>query len=393
MFGVLIAAAIGLASFAIFAIARDDSSPTDENEDAPSDTSRPEPGDVRDGSTVLERSTRLSITPVDEYRIVYRVDDYAGGTTVTTTEEVRIRRPFDSRVQRSTGAPPGEDVTSVQLTRFGRLAVPTGEDVSLTLDVPPDLAGNDFRFDIGLDDLVADDLMDAREWREVADRPCRVHRVAEPITGSVPTKADAGGDDYADLCIDEDGLLLEELWVTDGRVLRHRLAVEVDDSSGLDDALLADPSSPLSTDQGGGALVALDPASAPQGRSWRLPVAPDGFTLTGRYSVTPPRAGAQPIATPVVSSLVDVWTSGPDIVLLEQGGGEEALPRSDGARSVELDLDAVEKVEAHPGVRMNEIRLYTELGVVRVRGTLAEDALVDLARTLEITTGDGLRPR
>lgn len=379
-------------SVGVFALARDagdDDAGTDDpaSEDA---TDRPEPGDVRDGSRLVEGPSAFTIDAVDEYRIVYRVDDYAGGTKVTTTEDVRVRRPFDGRVERRQGGPPGGDVTSAQLSRFGVLSVPAGAEGVLTLAVPPEPASSDLRFDIALDDLVERGDADRREWREVAGVDCRVHRLAEPVTTGEPAAWSGDDDNYADLCVSEAGLLLEELWVTDGRALRHRIAVEADPTDAqLTDELLEVTSEPLTPDQGGGALLELDPESAPLGTSWALPAPPEGFEPVGRFGADAPRQSAQPTAT--TSSLVDVWRRGHDVLLLEQG---TAPPATSAATADEVTAGDLGTGRLILGLRLNEVRVERDGGqTIRVRATLPPDALLDVARAVrQVDGGTGLRP-
>jgi hypothetical protein len=380
-------AAIGttIAVVTISAVARDAPSAP------PGSGGRPDPAIPRTGSTAIKPQGDLEIRPPDEYRIVYRVDDYAGGTAVTTTEDLRVRRPFDSVLERKTGSPPGKETTSRQLTRFGRLAIPAQGEGAMALDVPPDLAGGDFRFDVALTELVGEGVIDMREWRRVGARACRVHRAAEPITGTAVTAWDGDRADYADLCIDRRGLLLEELWVTDGKVLRRRLAVEVDDErAALGDTDLVDPSTPLSPHQGGGSLVEVEASSSPLGPSWELPKPPQGFQLKGRYSVTPPRRGAEPVGNDDRARLVDVWINGRDVLLLEQGALEQVTPGGD------RSIGELQATTTSIGVRMNEIGGAAVDGApqVRVRGTISIDKLLQAARNVRrLPEGTGLRPR
>ena len=399
MISVLAAAAVVLGAVVIFANVGSDpddagstggeASGTNETADA---ANRPDPADAREGSEVIERDSRLVIDPIDGYRVVYRVDDFAGGSVVTTTEDLRVRRPFDSRMERRFGAPPGTDVSGVEISRFGRLAVPTGEMEALTVDVSPELAASDWRLDPALDGLVRSDVAAVREWREVLDRPCRVHRFGEPLATGDPVPYEAGSRDYADVCISEDGLVLEEVWVTSGKVLRRRLAVQIENDPKLQDADLADPSGELAPERGGGAVEGVDPATNPPYASVRLDGVPNRFRLIGRYAVTAPQLGATPSAAGATNvSLVDVWGDGIDVVILEQGGPE--LPPVDAPAVSERDVEGVGKVRLRLGLRMNEIRATIASRPFRLRATLPPTELLEIAKGLhEVPAGTGLVP-
>ncbi|HEX4978899.1 MAG TPA: hypothetical protein VFV35_02430, partial [Acidimicrobiales bacterium] len=359
---------------AVVSIAGDDD---DGDDDAAPE--RPSPRETREGSRPTEGPAGFEISPVEEFRVVYRVDDYAGGDEVTSTEDVRVRRPFESRSERKRGEPPGGERTSLQVGRLGLLSLPGGNTGTIVVATPPEPAAGDFRYDIALDELVASEEVVRREWRKVADTRCRVHRVLEPITSGQPKKWMGDDDNYTDVCVSEDGIVLEELWVTDGQSLRRRLAVDIEDASGLTDEMLEITGQPLPVDQGGGSTVLVEEgAPAPVEARWRFEPAPAGFTKVGRYAVVPATLGAAP--APAGPALVEVWSRGADLVLLEQGATGPAPPDDVGEQ---VDLGGLGSGRLVIGLRVNEVFALPEGGPpVRVRGTVAPDELTRLARSV-----------
>jgi hypothetical protein len=179
------------------------------------------------------------------------------------------------------------------------------------------------------------------------------------------------------------------VWVTSGRVLRRKVAVEVADRAELTAEMLADRSEPLGPDQGGGSSIALDPESSPVGTSWSLSLPPEGFGLVGRYSIEAPRQGAAPVAGGGLASLVDVWVRGHDVLLLEQGSG----PPPDAPAGETVELPGVGTASIVLGFRTNAVEVWLDASFVRLRGTLVATDLVDIARGIESRHGgEGLRP-
>lgn len=349
---------------------------------------RPLPEAIRHGAPVIDRTGPLVIDDrPDRYRIVYQVDDYAGADHIVSTDVVHVDRPFSSVAERRSGPPPGDGVVSEQITTFGRLSVPGGGGTQpATAISPPTLAGADLRFAASLAAAVDAGLVRAREWRQVGERDCRVHRTGGPaVTGDlVPHDPDDA--EYADICVDEAGLLLEELWVVDGRAMRRKLAVEVEPGAALPDDALEHVGTPASVNDGGGSVRELTTDSRPPGTSWEPTWVPEGFELRGRYAVVPP----QPELGPQEggrrqAGVVDVWTRGIDVIILDQGstvGGTPVFAPDPDAPKV--DAGQLGTAEVHLSFRLNEVRAILDRGHwVRVLGTISTDDLAELARRLE----------
>lgn len=345
-----------------------------------------------------------SLVPA-RYRVTYRVETYAGGEEVVHTESLEVDRPFLSRVELRAGPPPGERLIAERTASFARFGI-SHDGESTVLMVPPALAGSDLRPEPSLPQAEEEGLVERREVREVVGRRCQVRRAGGPAsTGELVPLGAEGDGTYADLCFDAAGLLLEELWVQDGAVLRRRVATRVDDAPTFDDDHFAlGEVDPLTFDEGGGSTRPVDPESRPGGITWELPAnmppALVGFERLGRYAVVPPRLEmeidpGEPNRRRT-AGIVDVWVRGIDVVFVDQGGttgSEPPFDRHPHGRQVELGR--LDLGEAFLDLRATEVRTaFTDGSFVRVYGTVTLDALLQIARALEPATdegGDGLR--
>jgi hypothetical protein len=361
-------------------------------------------GDRRGSELVAEKGSLL--VPTDEpasYDIVYRSVETATDAPVTTTERFRIRRPFDARIETKRGEPPGGDVTSQRLTRFGVLGTP-GNDGRWTLfAVPPAVAGSDVRPAAVLEAAVERGALELRERRRVLGRECQVYRAGGLASGGNLVPYDPDVEEHADVCIDAAGLLLEETWVKDGRRLTRKVATSIEENVDLGDRLFEPTdASNLAYADGGGLIQEVDPATMPASTTfWMLDEPPAGFEHRGRYSVVPARLdpfrqsfdpGEEQRGT---ASVADVWVRGSELLVIDQGivtspsGTIEEHPHAEVVRLGELGDG-----EAFLDLRTSEVRAQPAGGgFVRVYGTLALDDLVELTRALRpVQSGDeGLR--
>jgi len=355
---------------------------------------RPRPTAVREGSKPLpKRVGALVIT--DEpgaYRLAYRVETFGAGERVVSRDELEIRRPFDGRTRKREGAKATDAVRSEQIGVFGRIHVPRSSDASpVLLETGPALAPSDLRIRPVLEDLLDAGLAEAREWREVGGRPCQVIRFGGPISsGTVPLALEPKRE-YADACVDDRGLVLEELWVETGRVQRRRLAtaVRVEDPV-REDAFAVGAGDALPVDQGGGSMRPVDPASSYAGDFWVLDTPPLP-TYEGRWAVVNP-AGGDPATDEVkdrrLGYVADVWRGGIDVVVVEQGSTAGGVPPFELGAGPRVTVEGLGEGEFVPDLRTSEVRLLQSNGhFVRVRGTLARAGLEALARLLRRIEG------
>lgn len=345
----------------------------------------------RSGSEEVRTDSAFAMgTSLDGYRITYRVTQRGVGHR--TTEVLTARRPFTSELlsKDERGA-----VVDVQRWAFGRVKTVTGKETPQVFAVGPTIGGYDFHPSISVDEAAARGLLDRREQRKVVGRRCQVYRTATALTGGVLTALDATSKEYADVCFDEQGLLLEEWWVVDGSAIRQRVATEVKETAPDDfGAGWSEEPTTASVGDGGGSVLRLRAGSAPPGPYFEASSVPPGFTHVGRYSVVPP----QPITvegadrTSAIASTADVWQRGSDVLILDQGGslgGRQAYPPDPTNRSI--DLGGLGTAEVVLGLGTNEVRIVVGRGrYARVIGTLSTGALVDVARSLVQKQGNEL---
>ena len=316
-------------------------------------------------------------TPV---AITYRVEGFANeGGAVIDTERRWVRPPFESRVETT----PGEDgegaPTFLQIARFAEVQTGRESESPVILTVEPAVAPGVARVDVS-----------ALEWRgqgrTVLERTCEVYRAGGPI--DVASLEPPTDETWADLCVDETGLVLHEEWVVGGEVFRRRIAVDVDESPSLDGPLFTMTGVRAEGDAGG-LLVEVTADSRPADVAhFELASSPEGFTHRGRYGFTPPRGQTevnQP-EPPRVASILDVYEDGAGgFVVVDNGGTTDRRPlfQTDaGATRVDLGPE-LGTGEVVLGLRQAEVRVALDGGrFVRVWGTLPLRDLVALARTL-----------
>lgn len=365
---------------------------------------RPRPAATRPGSVVVDATGELTrLAPPRAYRLTYRVQDWAGGRVLETTDTITVERPYRGLTEvRDQDAAAGDPARSRTVTDFGRISFEGRDAQALLVDNPPALAAGDLRFDAVLADAVAAGRLAAREQREVAGRRCRVYRSLEPVAAGTLTREPATATDYTDSCFGADGLLLEEVWVTDGRLLRRRLAVEVELEPAIRSGTFESFGRLLEPRQGGGSIRPVEPTSAPPGAmSWSGAVVPEGFTFRGRFAVVPPMreqgldpsSELDPIEQPSnkrIGALADVWERGIDVLVVEQGGA------ADGTRVFELapgeptfDVPGLGTGQVALDGRLNEVRFPLPGGrYVRVLGTVPASVLRAVSESLR-PAGEG----
>ena len=345
---------------------------------------RDEPDRIdRDGS-VAAAGAAVEVTRTPEtYRVVYRLEEQSGDDVTDSTEVLSVRRPFESRLEIRAGTPPGEAIETVQVNAFARFRTGTPGEDGGTFIVPPAVAGDDLRLE-----PVVDDLLDAgvqrRERREVLGRPCQVYRA---LTGLLGRPAPPAADEHVDVCVDEAGLLLEQVEVFEGRLVARRLAVEVEEDLRLDDDLFAVGDTTLTVEQGGGAVRLLAPGSQPPGTFWELPSAPAGFRLVGRYSVVPPQPENFGDPTRIAfrrAGVSDVWARGPDLLVIDQGGTlQGAAPFEMDPETPRVDVGALGEGEILVAGTGAEVRVPMSGGrFVRAYGSVPVETLVEALRRL-----------
>jgi hypothetical protein len=322
------------------------------------------------------------------YRAVYRVENRAGGRLVVNTEKVWFRRPFESRIETYRGGGTDGERSSLRQSTFGTLAnVSTGTDQPLNLAAPPSLASGDIRFDAVIAEGLAEKEIAKRERREVYGRACQVYRAGGPVSAGDVTRYDPKNDEtYADVCLDEHGIILEEYWVEKGRLLRRRVATELAVDVKIDPDLfeIRTPNNPK-IDRG--TMKKIDDDTESRVPLWLPPKTPAGFERLGRYSVilskqAAPQLGG--VALPSASSASEVFVRGPDLIVIDQDPSLTAVASQESRPMRDIDIGPLGRGKLIIDARMSEVRALTDEGsLVRVFGTVKPSELIRLARTLQ----------
>ena len=322
-------------------------------------------------------------------RAVYRVRS-PGSTDIS--EQLWVRRPFDSRLESYASPSPGTVTTETE-TGLRHRAQRSSGSPPVVLTRPPGLAVYDLRTDVGVAAGLDAGLLERREWRRVLGNPCQVFRTGATVADGRLVPVQDGGE-YADVCIDAAGRVLEEWWVgDDGRPIRQRLALEVEDGLPLGDDFFRLPKTPtVPADQGAGSVLALSPDSRPpEAEFYALDASPAGFEPRGRFAVVPPQAGLVDPAqrSSLMASIADIWVRGADFITVDQGGALDNRPTfAYEPFTRKVDLGPLGQGEELPGLAGNEVRVLLPTGRhVRVYGTVPIADLVALARALRAMPG------
>ena len=349
----------------------------------------------REGSRVVKGAPPVEIvrTPAT-YRVVYRVENEGRKAVAYSTDKLYVRRPWESRVESWSAKPPGKKQQALEVGRFAKRVNQSGEDQEPSaLELPPAVPSSDVRLLPVLQAALDSGVLVRREVREVARRKCQVFRSAEFLNSQVLKPPDKNA--YADSCIDEAGIVLEELLVAKGEILSRRVAVEVEEDPVIDDELFPDAASSIPAASGGGAVRKVKAGSTPPGEFFVLDSPPEGFEYVGRYSVIPPQADnfSDPTREGARrAGISDVWRRGADVLIVDQGGtlrGE--APFAIEADSQKIDLGQFGEGEVRLSAITNEVRALQGQGrYIRVTGTLSTDELAAVAKALRPVAGGTL---
>lgn len=325
-------------------------------------------------------------------RLVYQVRS-PGNADIS--EQLWVKRPFHSRLESYAGPGPGPVKTETE-TGLRHNANRSGDAAPVVITRPPGLAGADLRVDPVVGDAVAAGLLERREWRRVLGRPCQVFRAGASVSSGELRRLTPGGE-YADVCIDRAGHVLEDWWIgEDGRPIQQRLATEVEDGLPIPDDFFRLPTTPtVPADQGAGSVKAISADSKPpEAEFYVLDNPPAGFAHQGRFTVVPAQAGLlDPTQrNSIMASVADVWVRGADFLVVDQGGtlgGKPAFEYAEHTKKV--DLGPLGQGEERPSFAGSELRVILPTGRhVRVQGTLPMRDLVAIARALRATPGGTL---
>jgi hypothetical protein len=316
------------------------------------------------------------------YRAVYRAESYQGAKVTRSTEDVSIQRPFNGRVTIREGTDASGALQFEGRSTLGSYANYSQSGPGQVSGDAPTVAFGDVRLNASLDDLLRKGLFVRKERRQALGRDCQVYRTGTSLQSLKITAPTAT--DYADACLDDAGLVLEEVTVVGGKLTQRLTATELVDEPTFESNTFTVDGDPVGFDQGGSVLTPVDLATPPPAGSWQLDTPPAGFTHQARYVLqTPDQSGTAAGAAPV-SAYVDLYVRGTDVVTVRQGpvAGEPDMSSSassgdpiDGGPlgSAQLLLSAIgPTVTAHP----------TADTFVHVAGTLSPTDLEAVAAAL-----------
>jgi hypothetical protein len=325
----------------------------------------------------------LAMTAVPgTYHAVYRAESYTGGKVTRSTEDVSVQRPFNGRVTIREGTDASGALQFEGRSILGSYANYSASGPGQVSGDAPTVAFGDVRLNASLDDLLAKGLFVRKERRQALGRDCQVYRTGTSLQSLKVTAPTAT--DYADACLDDGGLVLEEVTVVGGKLTQRLTATELVDDATFESNTFTVDGDPVSFDQGGSVLTPVDLATPPPAGFWQLEAPPDGFVHQARYVLQTPDQAGSAAGAPPVSSYVDLWVRGTDLVTVRQGpiGGEPDMSSSassgdpvDGGPlgTAQLLLSAIgPTVTAHPNADT----------FVHVSGTLSPGALQTVTAAL-----------
>jgi hypothetical protein len=330
----------------------------------------------------------IRVTKVaSSYRALYRVENRARDLVVTT-ERVWFRRPFQSRVETYRGPPPGAALLSTRQSAFGVLTS-RGSAQPLNIAAPPSLASGDVRVDAILRTALNDRTIVRRERRQVYGRACQVYRAGGPISAGDLERYVPGIGNFADFCVDRNGIVVEEAWTLKGRLIQRRVAIDVRINPPISSKIFR-IDVPPSREIDRGAVVRTKNRDTPG--LWVLPDTPKGFELLGRYGVVIssaaiPNTGGQ-AAGPGPASTSDVYVRGPDLLVVDQDPSLLPFIRQESRPVRSVRVPHLHNAKLIVDARMSEVRgIAPDGSVVRILGTLPPSKLLDLARRLRPSEG------
>lgn len=333
------------------------------------------------------------VTADDANNVADTTPDPETRTYTTSTETFRVRRPFSTHIANLSGPPPGGDLQQTIISDLGLYATSSAGDETQSVEaILPGAGIGDWRLDATLGDLVDDGTFQLGERRTLLGRECQVYRTGSPLENYALTKPT--DTTYADLCIDASGLLLEQVAVDQGALLEHLTATAVDTAPTLTNDDFAITGTPTSIDDGGSVLTPID--GVPSDASyWTMSQAPTGYTLQGRYTwqqaatdaasqgIGPDASTGEP--TNVVTSYVDVYTSGPDVLVVLQGP-TSVEPATDTDPGVDVSSSSLGKVTAESKLTGSQLVAHpaaTPDWFVQVSSTTSRQQLLDMTALLQ----------
>ncbi|MEO8697653.1 MAG: hypothetical protein ABI658_29410 [Acidimicrobiales bacterium] len=333
---------------------------------------------------VAKQSPPLTIsTAATAYNVTYQIQVISAdtGTVERHLEKLSVRRPFDDHVIFYAGDAVTDTPEFEVIDNLGLASTISGGVPQVQQGLPA--AGKtDVRLDITLDDLVKSEYFTAREQRRVAGRNCTVYRTGRTVESNSVAKAT--DTDYVDVCVDESGLMLEEMAVNSGKISLRVIATDIAfEPAFADDAFtISDP--PLGTADGAPVLEEIDKATIPNANLLRLPTVPEGFEHKARYVLreAPSADAAATGVAPTKDTYVDVYVNGTKSIVIQQGPTDNE-PQIDTTDAQTIDIGLLGQAKMLLGISGNTVVVNpTGMWFIHVNATLPTADLQTLAGQL-----------
>lgn len=325
--------------------------------------------------TIPETTTSTTIppdpVPVDEllaggleeetpasYRITYEVIE----NELARDEVWTVRRPYEAMVVSTRD---GEITTATATSREALWTYLADKDGWLAIQPQLHRATFDLRPRAAIGPMIALGLAELVGEDEVAGRPCLVVRTGAPTGGAHPTPP--SDEESTELCVDDAGLVLREVWQLDGTVLTERTAVGVEIDPTIPDGFFT-PSPEVADAEEYQALLGRVAVIADEETVARLKTdvtLPAGFALDS----TVLRAGTGQGATAASTEIVRFLTDGVDLVEHAEIFGDGSVELGGGA-AVPVEIDGLDETWFVPSFRELSLRTrLTSSSYVELRGT------------------------
>ena len=289
---------------------------------------------------VIERqSPPLAIgTAPNSYNISYRVQVISDtGAIENHFEQISIRRPFDDHVTFYAGETVTDTTEFEVINNLGLSSTSSAGGEPQVQKGLPAAGKTDIRIDVTLDDLVKGGYFVAREQRRLLDRDCTVFRTGRTVESNVV--AMATDTDYVDVCIDNAGLMLEEMAVNGGKVSLRVIASEVATEPEFAADVFTIEGAPLGTADGAPLLDEIDRATIPNANLLRLPTVPTGYEHKARYILreAPAAEAAGEGVAATKDTYVDLYVNGTKTLVIQQGPTKNE-PQVDTTNAQPIDI-------------------------------------------------------
>jgi hypothetical protein len=274
------------------------------------------------------------------YKVSYDIEVAAtGGERSYHYQELTVQRPFDDKAVYYAGRAPQPSTEFKAITNLGLGASSSTDGPYEIRQLLPNTSTNDPRYDITLDDLINNGFYVRRERREYNGRQCTVFRTGRTVQNEIVGLATAK--DYVDICIDDSGIVLEQVSVNSGKFSLRILAQSIETAPTLAGDEFYIVGTPLGNADGAPEMVELDLDAKPVDTFVQLDQAPAGFEHKARYRFRDALSAQESAAgLPEKDTYVDVYLKGTQAIVIQQGKVENE-PQNDRTTATKVDVPSL----------------------------------------------------